>query len=978
VVATAIAAGIVVGVPNGVASAAVTVPTGFLLQDTPTDLGGQPLTDFAFLPDQSMIAIGKNGRVNWVPETGPARHIATLPTVANTDMGLLGVAVAPDYATSRKIYTARTAPATGPGSGPFGVLRLSRWTVGVDNAGTPTGLANEFTVLETSADSDVHGMATVIADEDGTVWVSVGDSAGFLSVDQRALRALDINDAHGKVLHVKADGTGVPGNPYYNAANPNTVASKVYASGFRSPFRFSLDPQTKQPVVGDVGWNAWEEINVLSPGNSYGWPCWEGNVRTFGYGELDGCVGVNGVAPRWTYPRMSGGVKNGSSVTGGVIYQGKNYPAEYQGKYFFGDYTSERLWTLGLDTTAAPVPFGSEIGKVVKITRAPVSGDLVIADIGSGNVRRLVYAPGNNPPTAKITATNDPATRKVAFSAAKSTDPNGDELTYEWNFGDGATGTGEVIEHQYPQSPESFTVSLTATDRLDAKHTSTLVVFPGNNTPALTVQGPDPARTFAVGDVIEATATATDQEDGALQVSWAADIIHCRGADNCHLHPSVRQENVAAFRLPFEGHPGDTRLEITATTTDSKGASASKTFVVHPKQRRISVQSGAPAEFTIGDEQVTSGLFTVGSALAVIAPQVAADKVATFEKWNDNAPRVRQITVPDQDVTLAVTYLTPIDRRYNGDAALRQTLGAPTGPEQGDATVRWRPYTIGRLYWSPATGAKTVLGSILARYLEFGGHQAFGLPATDELPLPDNRGRYNEFTGGRSIYWTPQTGSKMVIGNILLKWRGLGAQAFNGYPTTDETKTPDGIGRYNHFETGSIYHHPALGEWEIHGGIRDKWASMGWELSVLGYPTSDETRTPDGAGRFNHFQLGSVYYHPSWGVHEVHGGIRDKWSRMGWELSPLGYPTSDETMTPDGNGRFNHFQNGSIYYYPGIGVWEVRGAIKERWGNLGYERSYLGYPTSDEHDAGGLRRSNFQFGYITYNPANREVIDRRY
>ena len=173
---------------------------------------------------------------------------------------------------------------------------------------------------------------------------------------------------------------------------------------------------------------------------------------------------MNGVAPRWTYPRTSGGVKNGSSVTGGVIYQGKNYPADYQGKYFFGDYTSERLWTLGLETPDAPVPFGSGIGKVVKITSAPVSGDLVFADIGSGNVRRLVYAPGNNPPTAKITATNDPATRKVAFSAAKSTDPNGDELTYEWNFGDGATATGEVIEHQYPQHG-SFTVSLTATDR---------------------------------------------------------------------------------------------------------------------------------------------------------------------------------------------------------------------------------------------------------------------------------------------------------------------------------------------------------------------------------------------------------------------------------------------------------------------------------------------------------------------------------
>jgi glucose/arabinose dehydrogenase len=978
--ATAVAAGLAVAVPSGVANAAVALPGGFLLQDTPAGLSGDLLTDFAFLPDQSMLAVGKNGRVNWIPETGQPRQIKSIPVTASGDMGLQGLAVAPDYATSRAIYTARTAPSTASGSGPYGVLRVSRWTVEVDNAGNPAGLGNEQTVLETSADSNVHGMSTVIADEDGTLWVSIGDSSSYLSVDPQALRALDFTDLHGKVLHIKPDGTGVPGNPYYNASNPGAVAGKVYASGFRSPFRFSLDPQTKQPVVGDVGWGTYEEINVLSPGNSYGWPCWEGPIRTTGYKDLPGCVGVNSVAARWAYPRSSGGVNNGSSVTGGVIYQGKNYPADYQGKYFFGDYTSKRLWTMALDSAdAAPVSFGSDIGAVVKIGSAPVSGDIVFADIASGNVRRLVYAPGNNPPSAVITATNDPATRKVAFSAAKSTDPNGDELTYEWNFGEGEPATGEVVEHQYPQSPASFTVTLTAIDPLGAKDVSTLEVFPSNHTPVLTVQAPDPNRTFAVGDVIEATATATDpDEQDPLQVSWSADVIHCRGADNCHLHPGVRQDNVSKFELSFEGHPGDTRLEITAVTTDSKGASASKTFVVRPKQRRITIQSGVPAEFTIGDEQVTSGLFTVGSSLTVIAPQEAADKVATFDKWNDNSPRVRQVTVPDADVTLPVTYLTPIDRRYNSDAALRQTLGAPSGLEQGDATVRWRTYAVGRLYWSPATGAKAVHGDILLRYLEVGGHQAYGLPKTDELPLPDGRGRYNEFTGDRSIYWTQATGPKMVLGNILLKWRVLGAQAFNGYPTTDEMVTPDGIGRYNHFEAGSIYHYPGIGEWEVHGGIRDKWAALGWELSVLGYPTTDETGTPDGSGRFNHFQHGSIYYHPNVGIYEVHGGIRDKWAALGWERSALGYPTTDETGTPDGNGRFNHFQTGSIYYYPGVGIWEVRGAIRDRWAALGWEKSYLGYPTSDEHDWAGLRRSNFQFGYITWNPVTRAVVDRRY
>jgi hypothetical protein len=68
-----------------------------------------------------------------------------------------------------------------------------------------------------------------------------------------------------------------------------------------------------------------------------------------------------------------------------------------------------------------------------------------------------------------------------------------------------------------------------------------------------------------------------------------------------------------------------------------------------------------------------------------------------------------------------------------------------------------------------------------------------------------------------------------------------GPASFLGYPTTDETGTPDGVGRFNHFfNSGSIYWTPATNAWSIHGAIRAKWASMGWERSCLGYPVSDE------------------------------------------------------------------------------------------------------------------------------------------
>ena len=153
---------------------------------------------------------------------------------------------------------------------------------------------------------------------------------------------------------------------------------------------------------------------------------------------------------------------------------------------------------------------------------------------------------------------------------------------------------------------------------------------------------------------------------------------------------------------------------------------------------------------------------------------------------------------------------------------------------------------------------------------------------------------------------------------------GLG-DASAAAPLTDETGTPDGVGRFNHFEGGSIYWTPKTGAWEVHGLIRDKWASMGWERSFLGYPVTDETKTPDGVGRYNHFQGGSIYWTPKTGAWEVHGLIREKWASLGWERSALGYPVSDEQDLPGGGGKFSQFQGGRIVWKPSTGA-QVVGA----------------------------------------------------
>ncbi|WP_235840642.1 LGFP repeat-containing protein [Corynebacterium liangguodongii] len=68
--------------------------------------------------------------------------------------------------------------------------------------------------------------------------------------------------------------------------------------------------------------------------------------------------------------------------------------------------------------------------------------------------------------------------------------------------------------------------------------------------------------------------------------------------------------------------------------------------------------------------------------------------------------------------------------------------------------------------------------------------------------------------------------------------------------------------------------------------IRDKWAAQGWETGPLGYPTTDELTTPDGKGKYNHFQNQSIYYSPPGGVHTISGKIRDYWAKAGWEKAP--------------------------------------------------------------------------------------------
>jgi peptidoglycan/xylan/chitin deacetylase (PgdA/CDA1 family) len=198
-----------------------------------------------------------------------------------------------------------------------------------------------------------------------------------------------------------------------------------------------------------------------------------------------------------------------------------------------------------------------------------------------------------------------------------------------------------------------------------------------------------------------------------------------------------------------------------------------------------------------------------------------------------------------------------------------------------------------------------------------------------------------------------------------------GIQGHLGMPLTPEYALARDAGRFVRYQGGSIYWTARSGAHEVRGAIRDRWGALGWENGLLAYPLTDELPTPHVFGRFNHFQGGSVYWSPPTGAHEVYGDIRARWAALGWENGVLGFPTSGEQ--PASHGRRSEFQRGSIYWSVATNAHEVYGDIRRAYVGLGAERSALGFPTSGEFDVPGGRRNTFTGGTISWDRATRAV-----
>lgn len=250
--------------------------------------------------------------------------------------GLLGLAFAPDFATSGRYYVDFTDKEHH--------TRITRFTA---NNLTTTDPATAEVLLRFKQPYENHNGGWLGFGPDGMLYIGNGDGGAGNDPQQHG-QALDT--WLGKILRIDVAGQAgyrVPAdNPFVTRAG---AKPEIWAYGVRNPWRCSFDRATGDFWMGDVGQNHWEEINCVPPaksaGANYGWRAREGLVATPAAG-VGGPVPEGAIEPVYAYPHR-GGTTAGFSVTGGYVYRGPI--RELQGRYIFADYVNPRIWSFRLD-----------------------------------------------------------------------------------------------------------------------------------------------------------------------------------------------------------------------------------------------------------------------------------------------------------------------------------------------------------------------------------------------------------------------------------------------------------------------------------------------------------------------------------------------------------------------------------------------------------------------------------------------------
>jgi glucose/arabinose dehydrogenase len=528
-------------------------------------------------------------------------------------------------------------------------------------------------------DSVEHTIDSVRVDpNDGMLWVSIGDGAGGdAALDPDSWRSQREESYSGKLLHIGTNGEGLAGHPFCPSDEKLTdVCTKIYAKGFRNPFRFFFRPAPDgRPTVADAGWSTREELDLAEKGKNFGWPCHEGKVSTPTWSERSECVELSSketfVEPVYDYPNITGG-----AILGGITYTGSggpsDYPAEYKGAIFISDFVTNEVKYLRLNEAGTavepgyPKVFADNLMAVDWATAA--NGDLMYVDIGFGpselaQVRQISFDSENAPPEAVATAdkTHGPLPLKVEFDASKSSDPNGDPLTYEWDLdGDGETDSTSQKPKETYEKAENVEVTLRVKDGHGHEGIATMKLYPGDEAPSPKFDsGPN---TYTDGEPIEFKGSATDPENGALStsaLSWNVKLNH----GGTHIHPITSKSGVGSIGFTtVTDHDAPSTYIVELTATDSRGLTTTIERVLQPLTKLVRIDSspeGAPITYgALGQTAPYEKQSTIGLDLTLSAASTFTQggSIYEFEGWSDGGERIHDLVIPGKDVSLTANY----------------------------------------------------------------------------------------------------------------------------------------------------------------------------------------------------------------------------------------------------------------------------------------------------------------------------------
>lgn len=608
-------------------------PAGF--QTTPIVTSGlEGPSGFEIAPDGRIFILERTGTIK-IYKNGELlpTPFAELPSVAAGDRGMIGIAFDPDFAVNCYAYFYYTAASDL-------LNRLVRF-----NACGDVGTDGPFTIYQTNSPSqELHVGGSIRFGSDGKMYFAVGDN-GYPPNGQ------DLSNPHGKILRINKDGSVPTDNPFYG--QPGKLG-EIWAYGFRNPWRFQFDPLTQEMYGGDVGDFSWEEVNHIEAGANYGWPLKEGYCAP-------NCEDT--IEPIYAYPHAG----FSAAVTGGPVYRATQFPAEYRGDLFFADYAQGFIKHMDLDANGNNLgvhDFDTNAGSVVDLKVAP-DGSLYYLTYWPGRLYRISYDSGNGAPTANATADVtkglDPLT--VNFSSAGSSDPEGQPLSYDWDFGDGTGSTAANPVKTFPNKG-TYTVELTVSDGEHFAQAVPVVIQVGIP-PTVRISVPADGSTYRAGDVITYNAFANDAagfdiNDAAISTDV---ILH----HNTHTHPFLDNliGRANSFTIPDHGEAAsDTWYEIITTATDTNNLSATASITIHPEVVDVAYTSNVPGVGVFVDGVPYASPYNT-QAVVNFTREISAAPIAKgtdgnfyqFDHWSDNGAIRHGIRVPHVDTTYTAHYV---------------------------------------------------------------------------------------------------------------------------------------------------------------------------------------------------------------------------------------------------------------------------------------------------------------------------------